>query len=404
MINRLSKKECCGCSACVDICPVKCISMVQDQEGFYYPSIQNDRCIRCNKCENVCQYISNKNVSWNPVIWGAKSKNNNLLINSTSGAIFPELAKEVISREGVVWGVSMSEDCRYAKHIKIDNLSQLHLLQGSKYLQSQSFNIYPQVKETLQHGEMVLFSGTSCQIRGLKNYLNKDYSNLICVDVICHGVTSEKLWQKYLEFIETKYKQTVSKVYFRNKKYSWKNFSMFLPFLKGKNYCKLNFIDPYFRLFNSSLALRESCYNCKAKAGACGSDISLGDFWGGEKINPIFFDRYGVSLVIINTERGKNLLNCVLDNIIFFETDNLPEIQKCNAALTKSMERDPRRDHLYNDLNILNFRQFAHKYSGIRLKDYLKSFLIQAKILPFNYWGGGMIIEFNKINNMEEKK
>lgn len=213
MINIIDKKKCSGCSACYNICPRQCIAMDEDSNGFLYPSVDFSRCIDCHLCEKVCPFFYSSNERFPLLTYAAKNSNEKVRINSSSGGIFSSLAKRIILDGGIVYGARFDKDWNVV-HASAETLEELVLFRGSKYLQSDIGKIYIDVRENLNNGRMVLFSGTSCQIAGLKKYLRRDYLNLISVEILCHGVPSPLVWKKYLKGVSAS-KQVVS-VNFRN--------------------------------------------------------------------------------------------------------------------------------------------------------------------------------------------
>ena len=212
--NILSLHEkCCGCSACMQACPKKCIIMKIDLEGFWYPKIKKSLCIDCHYCEKVCPVLHLlKKTDKTPVAYAAYSNEEYKRLNSSSGGIFTHLAEYILGEKGVVFGASFNEDYKSVKHILVENENDLGKLRGSKYLQSDINETYKIAKEKLDSGCLVLFTGTPCQIEGLICFLQKDYENLLLVDVVCHGVPSPKIWRDYLK----KFGDSIKKVSFRD--------------------------------------------------------------------------------------------------------------------------------------------------------------------------------------------
>lgn len=208
--------NCCGCSACVNVCTKKCITMKEDKLGFFYPVCDNNQCNNCGLCTKVCPAIHKGKPSKAPYAWGGYSSNQEIRKGSSSGGIFSILAKLVIDNGGVVFGAAFSNDNRQIQHVCIDNADDLYKLRGSKYVQSNIGNTYSQVRKFLENDRSVMFSGTPCQIDGLRLYLGKDYDNLLTVEVICHGVPSPKIYKKYINYIEKKLGSTVKGVFFRD--------------------------------------------------------------------------------------------------------------------------------------------------------------------------------------------
>ena len=210
MIDKLEKSKCTGCYTCANKCPQKCIKMVEDKEGFFYPEIDEEKCIKCNLCEKVCPAMQKKqsNNDKNPIVIAAWSKNNNIRLDSTSGGVFSELAKEVLNNGGYVCGAIYDENWM-VKHILTNKIEDLEKIRSSKYIQSRIEDTFLEIKEKLDEGKTVLMCGAPCQVEGLANFLNKDYDNLILCDFICRGVNSPKIFRKYLDSLEKKYKSKI---------------------------------------------------------------------------------------------------------------------------------------------------------------------------------------------------
>lgn len=237
----VSREKCCGCSACANICPQKCISMVADQEGFLVPSVNTSICIDCHLCDKVCPITlgpETENAMEYPHVYVGYNLNPKVRKESSSGGIFSAVAEDVLDMGGIIYGAAMREDCYGVDQIRITGSNELHLLRGSKYFQSNVGDTFKQAAEDLKKGLLVLYTGTPCQIEGLKSYLGKEYQNLICMDFVCHGVPSEKAWQSYITMQEKKYCSNAKRFYFRNKSTGWKNFSCLLDFDDGQQYTK----------------------------------------------------------------------------------------------------------------------------------------------------------------------
>ena len=323
MIQILDKSQCCGCTACVSICPKQCITMREDEEGFLYPVVDSSHCIDCNLCKKVCPELYPKEMREPLHVYAAKHKNEQVRLASSSGGIFTLLAEKIIDESGVVFGVRFNNNWDVV-HDYTETMEGLAVFRGSKYVQSYMGDCYLKAKSFLEQGRKVMFTGTPCQIAGLKNFLRKDYDNLLTVDVVCHGVPSPKVWQVYLDEIARKggknsvlshpivEKTEINHIDFRSKSIGWKKFSFALTLSKAtadgeKNTVLLSSIfteNPYMNAFLSNLSLRPSCYDCPAKAGKSGSDITIADFWGIEDVLPEFDDDKGISLVLSYSEKG----------------------------------------------------------------------------------------------------
>lgn len=313
MIKLQDKKDCVGCHACSNVCPKQCISMQADEQGFLYPVVDTRLCVDCGLCEKVCPVI-NQSEEQKPIkVYAAKNKNQEVRLKSSSGGVFTSLAEYVLNNGGVVFGAKFNNDWNVV-HSWTDTKEGLAAFRGSKYVQSTIGNTYREAKEFLTQGRKVLFSGTPCQIAGLKKYLRADYDNLLAVEVVCHGTPSPKVWNDYLKFrCSDKCGNDIPKISdisFRDKTNGWKQFGFKLSY-SWTNLEKTNVElapfkeDIYMKGFLRNIYLRPSCYSCPARKGKSKADISLGDYWGIEKFHPQFDDDKGCGLVLINTSVGE---------------------------------------------------------------------------------------------------
>lgn len=303
------KQDCCGCEACVQSCPKQCITMQTDEEGFSYPKVALHKCIDCKICEKVCPERNIISPQTPLQVFAAQANNQDIIKKSSSGGIFSLLASKVLEQGGVVFGAIFDEQWN-VKHSFIESSDDLDLLRRSKYVQSKIGNTFKQVKFFLENDRKVLFSGTPCQVKGLKLFLSKDYENLVTVDFACHGVPSPTIWKLYLEAICKENNITEEELFqinFRDKSRGWRNPSISIKSAKG-DITNLFSCDPYMRVFLSNIILRPSCYECSSKNGQSMSDITLADFWGIEQIFPECTEDLGYSLVLLNTTKGKILM------------------------------------------------------------------------------------------------
>lgn len=357
MIN-INKEDCCGCNSCMSGCPKKCIHMVEDKEGFRYPKVDKELCINCDKCVQVCPSVNPilKNV-YESKGFAAKCNDDYIRFRSSSGGLFPVLASEIISNDGIVVGAIFDENFN-VKHYCTNNISDLQKMCGSKYIQSNINEIYLQVKSFLDQGKQVYFSGTPCQIEGLYSFLGKKYEKLITQDLICHGVPSAKVWRKYLDSIGTP-----QDICFRDKSTGWKHYSFRIETINKKIF-ESGRKNIMMRAYLSNICLRPSCYNCKYKDKHRLSDITLGDFWGIENIAPEMDDDKGVSLIIIHSNIGDDLLNAIKDKISYKEID-LDQVIVYNPAIIVSSKESPKRKQFIEDLDNLELNKAVKKYCNV---------------------------------------
>jgi len=371
------KKDCTGCYACENICPKNCISMVSDVEGFWYPKVDYENCIKCGKCVNVCPIINHGTVKNYPDAYACINKNEDIRLKSSSGGIFTLTAGKIIEDRGVVFGAGFNEKFEVV-HSFVETKEELEKFCGSKYVQSKIGETYKHAKDILESGRKVLFSGTPCQIAGLKAFLRKSYENLFCVDIICHGVPSPKVWQKYVSYQEKNNGSIVQRIAFRQKNEGWKRYSVSLLFQNDTEYCQTLDKDLYMRAFLKDVCLRPSCYSCKFKTLHRESDITLADFWGIQNILPEMDDDKGTSLVFINSDNGKYMFDQIRDKILYKEVD-IHQAITYNPAAIKSAKYNQKRESFFQNLDRFPFDKLVKKYCTdsflLRMKRKLRSYI-----------------------------
>lgn len=307
-----NKNECCGCSACFNICPKKAINMCKDDEGFLYPSVNSDLCIRCGLCIDTCDFQKSHNKQEKPAVYAVKAKDS-IRKNSTSGGMFVLLSDEILKNGGVVYGASFTEDMKTV-HTRAQTVEQRDAQRASKYVQSDMGAVCNNIKKDLENGLYVLFSGTSCQVAGVKSFLSKvNTDRLLLVDILCHGVPSPLAFSEYIKFVEKKRGKKVSN-YFSRAKDKGYIFNERIEYSDGSREVKTMLGECWNHLFYSNIFLRPSCYNCKYVGYNRESDITIADFWGIEDISPNFYDTKGVSLAIINSNKGATAFDRVSDS------------------------------------------------------------------------------------------
>ena len=363
---------CNGCHACYAICPKRCIDMIQNEEGFLEPSIDKDKCIECNLCTTTCPVnndltIDDKNKLISIV---AINKDDNIREKSSSGGVFTEIANYILDKNGCVYGAGFNNNFE-VEHMKITDKSEIYKLQGSKYVQSKIGKIFLEVEKDLKKNKFVLFTGTPCQIEGLKSYLGKDYEKLYTQDIICHGVPSPKAWRKYIN----EFNEDIKSISFRDKTYGWLNFSVKIESQDNKY---INTKDIFLQSFLKNLNLRKSCYNCKFKQINRHSDITLADCWGIENIDKKYFDDKGTSLVILHSDKGEFLYNEIKSKFIS-SSINLEEAIKYNTAINKSVEMTNARSKFFKNIDKYNYKEVFQKSIDITLHEKIKIFLSRTK-------------------------
>ena len=357
MIILRQKSDCCGCSACVHSCPVHCITMHKDEEGFEYPVTNTSICINCHLCEKVCPILNE--IAHNhaiPSIYAAVAKSVSILRRCSSGGVFSLLAENAIQSGGVVYGATYEHDFTQVTHRRIEREEDLHLLMGSKYMQSSMGEIFIQVRKDLQQGTHVLFSGTPCQIKGLKLFLRKEYDNLVTVDVACHSVPSSKIWAAFLENLcKHRHISNIGKVDMTLSSNSDHLGQITKTLVIHNQSGKVSYMDSmyetsYGRCFLDSLLSRPSCFYCPAKDLRSGSDITLGDYWGVSEIFPDLSVQSGVNAVLLKTETGEKAISAILNKLNVWKRGTYESALKNNGGLhaDKSIQhKEQRRNLLY---------------------------------------------------------
>lgn len=300
-------------------------------------------------------------------VYACYSKDIDMRLSSSSGAVFSSLAEYVLNKNGIIYGVAMSEDCYSAEFIAVTDRSELIKLRGSKYLQAKVGDTFKKVKAELQAGKLVLFTGTGCQVNGLKKFLGKDYENLICMDVICHGAPSPALWREYAQYQEKKSGGKLKGINFRCKDESWTDFGMkeVLENIPENSVKKLYISkdkDSYMQMFLRDYCLRPSCYECAAKKEKM-SDLTVADFWGIKEAAPEMNDGLGTSLVLIRTKKGQEIFNYISCKMKLKEVTYEAGV-KGNPAEYKSCVRPSQRDTFFDDMHTMSFEELGGKYAA----------------------------------------
>lgn len=357
MINIIEKKNCCGCGACMQKCPKHCISLQEDNEGFLYPQIDESLCVECGLCEKVCPVIHQEEGRKPIDVYAARNKNERIRIQSSSGGIFTVIAESVINSGGVVFGAKFAENWE-VKHDFTETVEGLAPFRGSKYVQSRIGDSYHQAETFLKQGRRVLFSGTPCQIAGLKKFLCREYDNLVTLDFVCHGVPSPGVWRRYLKETINSYAPyknnqigdtNIDYISFRDKRLGWKKFSLSMSFNINKNiikYSKSKYNEPYLIGFLRDLYLRPSCHNCPTKCFSSNSDVTIADFWSINKFMKEKNDHKGYSLCFIHNEKIS------LDvNELELTRLNSDEVCLNNVTIYKSAAAHINRSYFFEQFN-----------------------------------------------------
>jgi len=355
----ISEKYCTGCSACFNICPKHAITMGLNTKGFLIPSVSQDICVNCGLCDNVCLNIVDTQGNTPYKVFASFSKKQNKRQESTSGGIFTSLAENFIKSGGIVFGASLQTDLS-VKHISVSKIEELTLIKKSKYLQSEIGSTYFEAKSLLQKGKKVLFSGTPCQIAGLYNYLGKKYKYLFTVDLLCHGIPSRVVFNKYLSAEETKSGFKMTDFLFREKEFGWKNYNSRRVF---SNNLIADWPDTFVPGYLSDLFLNDSCYECRFANLNRQGDISLGDYWGYKETAPEYVedDNKGINLVLINTDKGYYLYKKIKHNIVSVQRTAEDAI-KGNPILVHPALKPLNYAEFWNDFEASDWYTLVDKY------------------------------------------
>ena len=368
MPNLCSKELCSGCSACYAACPRHAIKMAADKEDFLRPQIDVALCVNCELCTKVCPSLNHGESREPLAVYAAQARDTDLRMKSSSGGIFSLLARQVISRGGIVFGAGFDHADWRVIHKSAENEEELEDLRGSKYVQSDMGDTFAAVKRELATGREVLFVGTPCQVAGLRNYLhhsaptsNAYTSNLLTADLICHAAPSPLAWRKYLEQRTAESAsakgrvsapaegRNIRRISFRQKNFGWKRFSLSLRFANDKEYLVDLNNDPFLRGFLSELYNRPSCHNCQCRELRSGADITIADYWRCWETFPEFQDDTGTSMVLLNTERGKSEFASI-EKTISCVVSTYEDVKRVNPAVVRSLPANLERGRFFKEL------------------------------------------------------
>ena len=348
MFEPLSNSQCCGCQACVEVCPKKCLHLCEDNEGFMYPEIvSNSSCVNCNLCNQVCpiKHNNGRSALFSEAYYGYTSDSRDIE-RSSSGGIFITIARYYQTKGYFICGASFTEDY-LVKHVIIPPHENIEKLQGSKYSQSDMTNIYASIEKLLKNSEKVLFSGLPCQVEALKTYLKTEYENLISIDLLCYGVQSPKVWKYYLD--EHHQGRNITSINMRSKAFGWKKYSMEIEYADGGKYLNNKNDDPYLLCYSKGLFVRPSCYSCRFKGFPRRSDLTLGDFWEINEMYPKVNSSKGVSIIIPNGENGKKIIQDIRDRIVY-EAIDMKRLEEMNIQYLKPCDINPGRKNFFDGI------------------------------------------------------
>lgn len=360
-VNVLEKERCTGCCACSNVCPKDCINMETDREGFVYPLIDEDKCIKCNLCNKACPVLNKVAVEENkkePDVYAAWSLDEEIRLNSTSGGIFSELALKFMEDGGYLCGAQYGDN-HHIEHCIVNTREGLDKIRQSKYAQSDKGQVYRDIKKLLSDGGKVLFCGTPCECAGLLNYIGNKNDNLFIIDFICRGSNSPKVYEKFLCYLEEKYNSKIKKVWFKNKTYGWNRFSTKVEFENGESYLEDRNNDIYIvGYIKHNLYMRPSCADCIYRGLPRVSDITLADFWGVKMSDEDLDIEKGTSLVMVNSQRGSMLFDRIKENI-YHEKKTLNDTLEKNPSIMTSPVMNPKRQYFFENLDNKPFDKLA---------------------------------------------
>jgi coenzyme F420-reducing hydrogenase beta subunit len=364
------KKDCTGCTACMNVCPVSCISMKEDDEGFKYP-VADERCIHCNKCKQVCPIVSKKteiipNIKQYAV--AAVTKDTAVWKTSTSGGAFTEICNTFGDQDTIVFGATF--DGLKVIHSYVVGVENISIFRKSKYVQSDLGDSFSEAKRFIKQGKKVVFSGTPCQIAGLRSYLDKEYDNLLCVDLICHGVGSPKVFKKVIKYLSEKFNSKIIKYTFRYKKVIMGNFREYVSNYAFENKKTDSVeIDEYNQLFLSQLCLRNSCQsNCRFRISNRMGDITIADFKNKLEVFPNTKDYKNYSTIVVNSSKGDDIFRNLDETMNIFPCD-LEVVKKYNPLFYRTTYDNPLRDKFFEDfISGMEIKELLNKYASKKSK------------------------------------
>ena len=375
-------EKCTGCGACVQSCPKQCISWTEGEFRFKYPQIDKDICVNCGICEKVCPIDKVLQTPTTQKAYAAVHKDYQVLAKSTSGGAFTAIADAVFAQDGIVYGVAMMDNMQ-VKHIRTSNKEEFAVLRSSKYLQSDTGNTYQMVEQDLKEGKTVLYSGTPCQIDGLRHFLGKPYERLYTVDIVCHGVGSQAYFDKYLDFARKRY-GNIKTLRFRSKEYVGWSCGGGVVVVTGSSDClkKIpyrDFDNYYYAYFLSGDIYRKSCYSCKYANMKRVGDFSLGDYWGVEKLHLPLNTFNGCSLLVVNSDKATKFLSKI-------ETMNIKETRVDEAISQNEQLKHPSRlpdsrKERIKEFELLTGTQIERVYLSKYRKRYLKGLV--KSLIPY---------------------
>lgn len=361
----IEEKRCTGCKMCGDLCVEKAIFFPVNSEGFWYPKIDESKCISCDLCRKKCpsNNIIEGEKEFKPKVYAAWIKNEEMRLYSTSGGLYYAFAKQIIETGGCVAACRFSEDWKHAEHIIAEDEEQMLNTVRSKYFQSETEGIYRKVKELLQKGRRVLFCGAPCQSAALQSYLGMPYERLITMDFICRGINSQKAFEAFITELEEHYHSKVCNVHLKNKRKGWTSLGVLVQFENGREYYETR-KDSYWSLgyIRDNLYMRPVCHECNYRTIPRISDFTIGDFWGIKEASPK--DMFnGISVLMINSSRAKRLFGEFKSELVLQEK-KLEDVVKGNPCLLQSPKEGEKRERFFKLLKKMSFSEAVQECCG----------------------------------------
>lgn len=385
ILAKLEIENCTGCHSCYNCCPVAAISMKFNEEGFLIPSIDEKKCLQCGKCIKTCPVISFSSANFDNRYYAAYCKDQKQHIASASGGLFGSAAEYIVEHGGYAVGAAFDSQL-YLRHIIISDIKDLKKVIGTKYVQSEIGDVFRSVKKLLNDRNTVLFSGTSCQIAGLKTFLQKEYENLICMDLICHGVPSPIIWKKYLNELSPNDK--IERMTFRDKSISDRGWPLIFECMSGGKIVENYHDNKFIKGFIKNYYLRLSCHNCRFKGVNRCSDITLGDFWGVECFDKSLQNQYGTSITIIHTKKGQELFKSIADKFIYKEVTEETAINIAkvyNSCLFDSVPYTRKRKEFFEKYETQGILSTVDELSRLTWCERIKSVLLKIRVRLSQY-------------------
>lgn len=339
-LDSKDEKDCINCENCINICKLDAMEE-QQLNGLVYPNVIKEKCVECGMCKKVCSlYVDKLETEFKQGYAIGWSVDNDVLLQTTSGGMFRVFSEEIINASGWVFGTEFSRD--KLAHVTGYNDSNIKKFGGSKYVKSKVGNSFSEIKNHLNNGEEVLFGGTPCQCAALRSFLKKEYDNLYVIDIICHGSVRPSVFDGYLKHVEKKHNAKIENIRFRNKDKGWKNGQIEIIFNNG--IIKKELFHPqkniYANVFYSNIALAPGCDGCRYNTLDRAGDITLGDFWGCRVYPEIEINENGTSVLLINTEKGRRLLERCKEKMFLREVEKEVAIAN-NPPLYKHTQINP---------------------------------------------------------------